>query len=255
MRHLLAALTAATILAALPASSMATVVEIGASQTPFTPSCPGSPCYALSKTTGYQAKVADTRGLMIAPKSGRLVAWTITLSKPTAVQQKFFETNFGGASQAQVTVLAVRPHLTDTVKAMTPLVALTPYFGGTTQFPLVNSLPVAKGNLIALTVPTWAPALQVGFDNRTSWRASRPKNKCTPKFAGVQTAQLQVGDKAQYACLYKTARLTYTATLITNPTQTNAPAKPAKPTKPKTRMASYSSLLLPDAGLGAVGIR
>ena len=33
----------------------------------------------------------------------------------------------------------------------------------------------------------------------------------------MQTAQLQVNQLAQYFCLYRTARLTYTATLIPDP--------------------------------------
>jgi len=64
-------------------------------------------------------------------------------------------------------------------------------------------------------VPTWAPALALGFGNDTSWRASRPKSKCTD--TATQTAQSMIGQVAQYPCLYRTARLAYTATLISTP--------------------------------------
>ena len=47
------------------------------------------------------------------------------------------------------------------------------YFGRTVQFPLYTSLLVHKGYVVALTVPTWAPALAIGLDNRNAWRASR----------------------------------------------------------------------------------
>ena len=59
------------------------------------------------------------------------------------------------------------------------MVKLEPYFGKTAQFPLETTIQVKKGDIIALTVPTWAPALALGFGNDTSWRASRAKKQCT----------------------------------------------------------------------------
>jgi hypothetical protein len=100
---------------------------------------------------------------------------------------------------------------------------LQPYFGTTAQFPLQTSLRVHKGDVVALTVPTWAPALAVGLGGDTSWRASRGRGKCEDTSA--QTAQLRAEQLAQYFCLYRTARLTYTATLVTAP----KPPKAAKP--------------------------
>jgi len=64
-------------------------------------------------------------------------------------------------------------------------------------------------------VPSWAPALALGFGNDTSWRASRPKKQCTSTSA--QTDHTTVGSPVQYFCLYQTARLTYSATLISTP--------------------------------------
>jgi hypothetical protein len=212
-------LAAFTALALVPASAGAKIIEVGATTEPMVPACPGKPCLAVSRTTGYQAKVGTNRGLMTIPANGRIVAWTVVLSKPNTTQVKFFNKTLGGPAQAGLTILKVAPHLRDTVKASGPLVSLEPYFGGVAQFPLATSIPVLKGDLIALTVPTWAPALQVGLGGDTSWRAARPRNKC--KDTQTQTAQLNVGDKEQYFCLYRTARLTYTATLITYAKKTN----------------------------------
>jgi len=203
-----------------PASAGAKVIEIG--EIPgaaMVPACPAKPCLAVSRTTGYQAKVGTNRGLMTVPANGRIVAWTVVLFKPGKTQVNFFNRTLGGPAKAGLAVLKVAPHLRDTVKASGPLVSLEPYFGGTAQFPLATSIAVKKGDLIGLTVPTWAPALQVGLGGDTSWRASRTKKKC--KDTSTQTAQLNAGDKAVYYCLYRTARLTYTATLITNPKKTN----------------------------------
>lgn len=226
MRRLSAVATASTALALLPASAGAKIIEVGATTEPAVPACPGKPCLALSRTTGYQAKVGTNRGLMTIPASGRIVAWTIVLAKPGATQVKFFNKTLGGPAQAGLTILKVGKHLRDQVKASGPLVSLESYFGSVAQFPLATSIAVRKGDLIALTVPTWAPALQVGLAGDTSWRAARGRNKC--KDTQTQTAQVNVGDKAQYFCLYRTARLTYTATLITNPKRTSKPAKSTK---------------------------
>ena len=93
--------------------------------------------------------------------------------------------------------------------------SLEPYFGTTVQFPLGTALNVKKGYVIGLTVPSWAPALALGMGNDTSWRASRARTACAEP--GRQSAQLDLRDLAQYRCLYRTARLTYSATLITTP--------------------------------------
>ena len=209
-------------LAVVPGTASAEIIEIGATPgVEATPACPASPCLAVSRTTGYQAKVGEDRGLMEVTKKGRIVAWTIALSEPNAAQIKFFNRELGGQAQAGLTVLRPGKRLADghVVKATGPLVSLTPYFGSIAQFPLAASIPVVPGDLIALSVPTWAPALQVGLTGDTSWRASRADNKC--KDNKTQTAQMNVKDKAVYACLYRTARLVYTATLVTTPKQVN----------------------------------
>ena len=82
------------------------------------------------------------------------------------------------------------------------------------QFPLGRALNVKKGYVIALTVPTWAPALTPLLTDHSSWRASRAEGKCND--LATQTAQMSLDLVAQYRCLYK-ARLLYSATLVTRP--------------------------------------
>jgi hypothetical protein len=205
---------------ALPALAPATLTEVGVigATTPATvPSCPGTPCLAVSRTTGFQVKVGTERNVLSAPRSGTIVAWTITLGNPSTSQVKFFDTNEGGVSEAGIAILAPqpKPNLTYKLIAQSPLVKLQPYFGKTAQFPLEATIPIKKGDVVALTVPTWAPALALGFANTTSWRASRPKSGCTS--TSSQTTQTALGGAVQYYCLYQTARLTYSATLISTP--------------------------------------
>lgn len=207
---------AALALLACAGPAAARIVELGESATPPVPSCPAKPCFAASRTTGYQAKVGEQRGLFTVPAAGRIVAWSITLADPGDKQTTFFEKQFGGAASAQVTILRPGRKLYARTVASSPVQRLEPYFGETVQFPLERSLDVQKGWIVALTVPTWAPALSVGFGNDVSWRAaSRTKGSCTD--LETQSPQGTVDRLARYRCLFRTARLTYTATLITSP--------------------------------------
>jgi hypothetical protein len=204
----------------LPAVAPATIAEVGVigTTTPATvPSCPASPCLAVSRTTGFQVKVATNTTLMDAPKAGSVVGWTITLGKPNATQIKFFNANEGGAAEAGIAVLRAekKPNLTYKLIASSPTVKLEKYFGKTVQFPLETTIKVRKGDIIALTVPTWAPSLALGFGKDTSWRASREKKQCSS--TSSQSTQTSIGSPVQYFCLYQTARLTYSATLISTP--------------------------------------
>jgi hypothetical protein len=205
---------------ALPAGSLATLSEVGvipATTPPTVPSCPTPSCLAVSRTTGFQVKVEANTNPESAPRAGTVVAWTIALGKPSAAQIKFFNANEGGPASAGIAILRAQksPKLGYKLVSQSPVVPLEPYFGKTAQFPLASTLPVKKGDVVALTVPSWAPALALGFGKGTSWRASRPKGQCTT--TGTQTAHVTVGSTVQYYCLYQTARLTYSATLISTP--------------------------------------
>ena len=211
----LLALAAVVLAALVPASAGARIVEIGQTASPTPPSCPTNPCQAVSRTTGYQAKRGTNRGLMRAPADGEIVAWSITLGRPGRRQIEFFNENYGGAARAGISILKPGTRLFHRVTGESPLQNLQPYFGTSVQFPLGRALNVRKGYVIGLTVPSWAPALALGMGNDTSWRASRARGACAEP--GVQSAQLDLKDLAQYRCLYRTARLTYTATLVTTP--------------------------------------
>ena len=211
-----AALAAGLVAAALaPASADAKIIELGQTDTQPVPSCPAKPCLAVSRTTGYQVKVGTTTDMFVAPKRGRIVAWSIILGDPTTKQVKFFNSTLGGAPSAGISVFKPGKYLRGTITGQSPVMPLTDYLGETVQFPLENSLTVLKGYRVALTVPTWAPALAVGFGSDTSWRASRTEDQCDD--TSTQTAITKLGVETRFLCLYKTARLTYTVTMITDP--------------------------------------
>jgi hypothetical protein len=224
-----AALALSAALALTPATAGAKIVELGKTAQEPTPSCPGKPCLAVSRTTGYQAKVGTERSLFVAPEDGKLVAWTISLGNPTKKQIAFFNDSLGGPASAGITVMRPGRKLYGRVTGQSPIEQLSPYFGETVQFPLGRALTVKKGYVVALSVPTWAPALAVGFGNDTSWRASRPLGKCLETES--QTAQTQPGAITRFRCLYRTARLTYSATLITDPKPSSKTPPPESATR------------------------
>jgi hypothetical protein len=200
---------------AVPAVAPATLDNVPAIDIPdATPSCPDKPCFALGRTTGYQAKIGTNRGLYTVPKDGTIVSWTIKLSKPSAKQIEFFNSKLGGESQATISVMRPGTKLHARLIASGEPQKLEPYFGTTVEFALQKTIPVKKGWIIGLTVPTWAPALAAGLAGDTSWRASRNKGQCDDSQAQTAQAVNQVG---RYYCLYRTARITYSARVVSTP--------------------------------------
>src|SRR3954470_9228776 len=116
---------AAALIAVAPAS--AKIVEVG--RTDATPACPASPCLAVSRTTGYQIKVADERGSFLVPEDGKIVAWSIALGNPTAEQISFFDEGLGGPASARLTILRAGKTLYSRVVSQSPVQQLASYFG------------------------------------------------------------------------------------------------------------------------------
>jgi len=227
-----AGLAAAAALA-LPAAAPAKIAELGQLPDGARGSCPAS-CQAISHTTGYQAKVGPDRSVFQAPSDGRIVAWTVSLGKPGPKQTAFFTERLGGVSQAGVVVLDPAKKLVRRVVAKSPMQTLTDYFGQVVQFPLAQTLPIKKGQYVGLTVPSWAPILQLGVGADTSWRASRSTRLCNdPSVNTMQTALVGSRRSTAFECLYKTVRLAYSATFISTPASTDSNSTPKASTTPK----------------------
>jgi hypothetical protein len=181
-------------------------------------SCPGTaslPCTVISRTTAFQDVVGTAHTPMRVTTTGRIVGWEITLGAPSTAQIKYFDATEGGTARAALEVLRNTRGLGYRLVATAPLVHLEPYFGRTASFALTTSIPVVRGDLLALTVPTWAPALELRAGRRTAWRASRGASGCTA--VTQQTAQSIAGSVAQYGCLYQTALVRFAAIEISTP--------------------------------------
>jgi hypothetical protein len=215
------------------------VIVLGAA-TPATPSCPTN-CQAVGKTTGFQNKITGAKNPFSVTTRGSIVAWSIKLGAPSSKPNPqnnnqsdidFFNKTFGGSPSARLSVLkpiqkdikAGNPNYQ--LKKQSPVEDLSDFLGQTTTFTLDTPLRVKPGQIVALTVPTWAPAFAVNQSADTKWTASRSKGKCTDTadiLAG--SAQQDLGSTRSYACGYNTARLLYSATVVAD----GAAPAPSKP--------------------------
>ncbi len=192
-----------------------TTVTLGQTGATPAPSCPGLPCQAIGSVTGFQLNNGQTNLPFNIRREGRITDWTLNLAQPTPKQRAFFNGFFGTPPEAR---LAILKRVTGTNPPRFSLVSqgaihvLSPYLGQTVKF--VANIKVQKGDIVGITVPTWAPAFAEGLPANNVWRASRLPGKCTNSTDVRQgLPQSGIGRRATYGCLYSTARLLYTATL------------------------------------------
>lgn len=206
------ALTAASAIAAKPR----TTVVLGETASLPDPSCPDSPCQAVGSTTGFQVSNGQSNLPFLVPDDGTVKSWTVTLAEPTNQQRSFFNGFFGMPPQAQLAILHRVPGTQPpryNLRAKSSIQVLTPYLGETVRFG--TSLRVRKGDVIGLTIPTWAPAFAQGLSAKNVWRASREEGKCLdPTDVRQGESHERLGSRATYGCKYSTARLLYTATVV-----------------------------------------
>ena len=150
------------------------------------------------------------------PREGKVKSWSLTLAQPTNSQRNFFNGFFGTPPEARLAILrrvaGTNPPRYN-LRSQGAIHVLSPYLGQTVKFGA--SLKVEKGDIVGITVPTWAPAFSQGLAANNVWRASREPGKCTNSTDVRQgEPQEKVGRRATYGCKYSTARLLYTATLV-----------------------------------------
>ena len=217
-------------------SAPARVVVLGLTNSTPPASCPGKivnnvevvPCRVEGHVSGFQAIAGGVAHPYEAPFDGKIVAWSITLSRPsrqdtatTTDEIGFFNEFLGSPSEARIGVL--RPVKESkppeyTLVRQSPLEVLNAYFGGTVIFALDHPLAVLRGQTVALTVPTWAPMFAFNISAENTWRGSRKPKHCSSK-ADIQEGHPHqvVGKTKPYGCYYADARLLYTATLVQGP--------------------------------------
>jgi hypothetical protein len=217
-------------------SAPARVIVLGQTDTSPKPSCPGKivnnvevvPCRVEGHVTGFQVNAGGVPEPYVVPFDGKIVAWSIALSRPsreatakTTDEVGFFNEFLGTPSRARIGVLrrleGSQPPRYKLVR-QSPLETLNPYFGSTPVFALDHPLTVLQDQVVALTVPTWAPMFAFNVAEENTWRGSRAPGHCSSK-EDIQGGHPQqgVGKVKTYGCYYSSARLLYTATIVKGP--------------------------------------
>jgi hypothetical protein len=198
------------------ATASKTTVVLGQTATTPDPSCPSLPCQAVGSVTGFQVSNGQAQQPFRLSRDGKIKSWTLTLAQPTNSQRNFFNGFFGTPPEARLAILrrvaGTEPPRYN-LRSQGSIHVLSPYLGQTVKFGA--GLKVEKGDIVAITVPTWAPAFAQGLSANNVWRASREPGKCTNSTDVRQGEPHQkVGTRATYGCKYSTARLLYTVTVV-----------------------------------------
>jgi hypothetical protein len=214
-----------------PSAASASIVELGQTSSQIVaPTCPtpATCLIILTRTTALQTTSDGVLNPTKVKQAGFIVAFTVGLSQLSSNAKTersylhILDSAYGGTARVELTVLKPGPNNSYTVAAQSPIFHVQPYLGSVSQLPLslpptftvFNALPVAPGDVIGLTVPTWAPVLAYNLTASSfSYRQSRSAN-CT-QAATSNTAQLTVGANTQYLCSYTGTRVEYSATEIT----------------------------------------
>jgi hypothetical protein len=213
----------------------AKIVELGQTATPIAaPACPPgvSPnkCFIiLTRTTAIQTTSDGVKYPTTVKQNGWIVAFTVGLSNLSSnakTERGYLHTLdglYGGTPQLSLTALKKGPKNKYTVAAQSPTFHMIPFLGSVLTEPFsmppaftqFTALPVKAGEIIGLTIPTWAPVLTYNLNMaKFTYRQSRTGN-CN-NAAASETAQTTVGQNTRYLCEYAGTRVEYSVTEVTN---------------------------------------
>jgi hypothetical protein len=233
----------AMLIALAPAVASAQSIELGATSTRLVaPTCPRgvSPAHCtiiLTRTTALETLRDRVAYPTTVKTAGRIVAFTVGLSRLSSDVRTarsdihFLDSTYGGTTRLAIAVLkpiGAKSHRRWQVVAQSPVIHVQPWLGQVVRFPLATSLPVAPGETVALTTPTWAPVLSIDLSTKSfAYRQSRTSACTSPP---ATSAAQSVGQSAQYLCDYTGTRVEYSATEITSkapPTSVSSSVCPA----------------------------
>jgi hypothetical protein len=184
---------------------------------------PSRNCQAVGRLTGFQLRASKSKNPFVAKQAGSLVAWSVDLTgRPKPSQRRFFgklygHKPFGTNPSARVAILKKKKGKKYKLKSQSPPVDLSDSIGEKPIFTLGKPLRMAKGDILAITLPTWTSAFAVGVStNENVWTASRPGNACEVGTEGQARKNLkkskpqeEIGSARSYGCTYEGARLLY----------------------------------------------
>ena len=229
-----AALAAAAGASIAAAAGKAAATVLGRTEATPKPNCPtprgdavpaDQRCQAMGRVTGFQISADGRRALYKVREPGRIVAWSVDLSRPSKEEQEFFAEvlDKSGPPTARLSILKAKDGGQFKLVKQSPVVQLQPLLGNRPVFTLTDPLRVRPGLVVALTTPTWVSNLaDAGAAESDAWRTSRDPGAC-----GTETndsaeenesdlttrsrPQQKVGGVRSYACKYTGARILYRA--------------------------------------------
>jgi len=192
------------------------------------PDCPQEPCRATGRMTGFQVqqlKQADGKRVAEFPtrlggRNSWLVAFSLTLGAPNAEQRQFFNRLWGKPASARISVLDPEPVEGDRrnrrqryrLVSQSAVYDVRSWFGKKAWFVPKKRIHVSRGQVIALTLPTWAPVLATDLRRRERWRSSRKPDNCDE--LERDRAREKIGQITKFGCRHNTARLLFTALVV-----------------------------------------
>ena len=223
-------------IAAVAIAGRGNAVVIGRTPSAPKPACPTpnvenpppeKSCQVMGRVTGFQVSADGRTNPYRVRRSGRIVAWSVDLSRPNKEERRFFaeELSNSGPPKAGLAILKQKGDGAYKLLKKTPTVELAQFYGEKPVFTLADPLRVRDGVVVALTTPTWIPNLGIdGASRADRWRASRDPGECgdevnhTPSeneadLLKRSRPQLKLGGERAYACDYRGARLLYWAFL------------------------------------------
>jgi hypothetical protein len=219
LRAIPAVLLALAALLALPQAAGARVIELGEVENPPPASCPAD-CQVIGRVSGYQVRAGAVRNPYQVNRRGKIVAFSVTLGRPDPGEQEaFFNDLFGTPPRVQLTVLRPGTRRRHRLTGRSDVFEVKRYFGSSPTFALSRPLTVRRGYVVALTTMSWAPVFAVGQAETDVWRASRDPERCDD--VRQEAAHDVRGSLRTYGCIYRTARLLYTASFVPDPPRTD----------------------------------
>ena len=192
-------------------------------------------CLVVGSLTTFINKLGEKKHPFVAPRDGRIVAWSIELGhKPSHRSPKgnpegksnleFFQDLFGSEryGKGPVARLAILKRQGSGVEFKLvdqgPTEKLSgPFYNKDTVITLDRPLPIKKGEIVGLSSMTWIPMLKPHKrgDGKSAWRTNLKKGDCNDQGIIAGNPQKKVGSIREYGCQFSD-RLFYKAWFVPN---------------------------------------
>ena len=220
----LAAAVAGLIAFGLSSATATKSFVIGATKDTPKPACPKD-CNVFGTVTGFGVSSNGKKGIYRVPGDGRIVAWSVDMGKPDKETQAGIIEKIGEHKKYGkdgVARLAILNHVKNKkngknksrykLAKQTPVVDVQANFGHKPIYTLNKPLKVKRGQVVALTSPTYVPNYSTGGGSANRWKASRPEGCAGPPEDAKP--QMRKGSTRNYGCVFNSERILYYAYFV-----------------------------------------